>query len=60
MFSAILACGEALGLESLKVMHAVVSEASFDKNTTCQGRGMGIRNGSKEYKAMNKNNKTET
>ena len=29
-------------------------------NTTYQGQGMGIRNASKEYKDMSKNNKTET
>ena len=35
-------------------------ETSFDKNATYQGRGMGIRKFSNEYKDMSKNNKTET
>ena len=35
-------------------------ETSFDKYTTYQGRGMGIRKVSKENEDMCENNKTET
>ena len=36
-----------------------LSETSFDKNTTYQGRRMGSRRVSKEHEDMSKNNKTE-
>ena len=31
---------------------------TFDKNTTYQGKGMGIRNVNKEYEDASKNNKS--
>ena len=35
------------------------SGTSLDKNTSCQGRGVGIQEYSKEYKDTNENNKME-
>lgn len=43
---------------SLQIQELLISEISFNKNTTSQG-DMGIRRVSKEYKEASKNDKTE-
>lgn len=49
------------GLKNISIVWGLlVTEASFNKNTVYQGRGIGIRDVSKEYKDASKNNKTET
>lgn len=42
------------------ICYDVLLGTSLSKNTFCQGRGMVIRNISKEYEDAFKNNKTET
>lgn len=48
------------GLKNISIVWGLlVTEASFNKNTTYQGRGIGIRDVRKEYKDASKNSKTE-
>ena len=50
-----MTCFEILGY----IFARTLSETSFDKDTTYQGRGMGIIKVSKENEDLSENNKTE-